>query len=320
MVNPRIDERIKKIFEKRELKEETRKAYRYWIKRFENFTNGSTLSEIDEVTIQEFMEHLKMKETSLSTRKQALYALRFFYKEVLSGDVNFDAIALDGEDGDKERLPHILPKSDVKAVLAEMKGRYWLMANLLYGAGLRLMECINLRIRDLDFGDMKIIVRDSAGMEDHITILPQHIQKNLARHIRKVKIMFEDDLFEGFDGAYMTEKLLENFPDGPKKWEWQFVFPSRKRVYNPESGKELRHPISGTSLQRAIKKAVRKTDVDEKTSAQTLRHSFATHLVQRGYPIESVQRLLGHKDIRTTKIYEQLANAINQTILSPLDF
>jgi len=207
----------------------------------------------------------------------------------------------------------------VRAVLARLDGQRYLMASLLYGAGLRLMECVRLRIKDVDFGYRQIGVRDGKGQKDRITMLPQGITEPLKHHLEKVEALHEQDLAGGFGEVYLPFALEREYPEASREWGWHYIFPARQRSRDPRSGKERRHHVDEKLLQRAVKRTVREAHLTKPGSCHTLRHSFATHLLEAGYDIRTVQELLGHQDVRTTMIYTHVLNQGGKGVHSPLD-
>lgn len=236
-----------------------------------------------------------------STQNQALNAIVFLYHEVLGQELGW----LDNMERAKRpaRVPVVLTTTEVRSLLARLEGCHGLMASLLYGAGLRLMECVRLRVKDIDFEYAQITVRDGKGDKDRVTMLPGSLAAPLQAHLGQVKALHEQDLREGFGEVYLPLALARKYPRAGREWGWQYVFPAFERSLDPRSGKERRHHIGEQSLQRAVKKALREANINKPASCHTLRHSFATHLLQSGYDIRTVQELLGHKDVSTTMIY-----------------
>jgi integron integrase len=213
----------------------------------------------------------------------------------------------------------VFSRSKVRAVLAHLDGQRWLMASLLYGAGLRLMECVRLRVKDVDFAYRQILVRDGKGQKDRVTMLPQTVIEPLRLHLARVKALHEQDLADGFGEVYLPFALEKKYPHISREWGWQYVFPSRKRSIDPRAGKERRHYVDEKVLQEAVKKAIRAAHIPKAGSCHTFRHSFATHLLEAGYDIRTVQELLGHKDVHTTMIYTHVLNQGGKGVRSPLD-
>ena len=219
----------------------------------------------------------------------------------------------------RRKLPEVFSRKEVEKVMANLSGVFRLMAALMYGSGLRLGECVRLRVADLDFGNRWLMVRDGKGGKDRITMLPQQLIKPLKNHLTNVDCTYRQDLASGRCNVYLPGALARKYPQAHKSWGWQYVFPSRKRSLDPRSKKIRRHHVDEQSLQRNIKKAIRTTKIVKPGSCHTLRHSFATHLLEAGYDIRTVQELMGHKDVRTTMIYTHVLNKGGQGVISPSD-
>jgi integron integrase len=268
--------------------------------------------------VGEFLTYLAVKrKVSASTQNQALNALAFLYKKVLKNqlcDLNFNHSIVG------ERLPVVLSREEVQKVLSHLQGEFHLMASLLYGSGLRLVECLGLRIKDLDFELDGIIVRGGKGDNDRKTLLPHLLLPQLKRQIEKAKIKFEENmLVEGFSGASVPEALERKYPNASKELPWQYIFPSRCLATDTRSGKLKQHRHHESFLQKAVKEAIRKAQITKNASCHTFRHSFATHLLEDGYDIRIIQELLGHKDVRTTMIYTHVFHRNKFNVRSPLD-
>jgi integron integrase len=268
--------------------------------------------------IRAFLSHLAIRRhVAASTQNVALNALLFLYRHVLHQECP--------EIGEVERakrprrLPTVLTREEVAAMLAQLKGTHYLMASLLYGSGLRLMECLRLRVKDLDFAYQQLTVRDGKGAQDRMTMLPKVLEEPLRRHLAKVQILHDEDLAEGFGEVYLPYALDRKYPSAGRLWAWQYVFPAAKRSIDPRSGKERRHHVSDTVLQKAVKSAIQQADIHKHGNCHTLRHSFATHLLEDGYDIRTVQELLGHKDVKTTMIYTHVLHRGGKGVRSPLD-
>jgi integron integrase len=216
-------------------------------------------------------------------------------------------------------LPVVFTKEEVRAILTHLDGAKWLMASLLYGSGLRLMECLRLRVMDIDFEVNQITVRDGKGGKDRITILPALLKEPLKQHLSRVEALHEQDLNEGYGNVYLPNALERKYRNANREWVWQYVFPATKRSIDPRSGKEQRHHAREAVLQQAVKSAIRDARINKAGSCHSLRHSFATHLLAQGYDIRTIQELLGHKDVRTTMIYTHVLNKGGKGVRSPLD-
>jgi integron integrase len=268
--------------------------------------------------IEQFLNHLAVaKKVAASTQNQALSALVFLYREVLDKEIGW----MDNLERAKQpqRLPTVLTETEVRHLLAHLEGRNWLMASLLYGAGLRLMECLRLRVKDIDFEYRQITVRDGKGNKDRITMLPESSAELLKHQLEKSRILHQQDLAAGYGAVYLPYALERKYKNASREWAWQYVFPAAKLSRDPRSGTVRRHHADENSLQRAVKSAVRAARITKPVTCHTLRHSFATHLLQHGYDIRTVQELLGHKDVSTTMIYTHVLNCGGRGVRSPLD-
>ena len=296
----------------------TEQSYLNWIKRFILYHQKRHPLELGEKEIYNYLTYLAQKaEVAASTQNQALNAIVFLYREVLRKELgDFGSFA---QAKRPKRLPVVFTQPEVKQVLSLLEGDCRLMAGLLYGAGLRLMECLRLRVKDLDFGYHQITVRDGKGEKDRVTMMPQSLIQGLTIQVEKVKRLHEIDLMEGFGTVHLPYALATKYPSAAKELGWQFLFPSVKRSKDPRSGVEQRHHFDETSLQRAVKQAIRQAGIHKHASCHTFRHSFATHLLENGYDIRTVQELLGHSDVRTTMIYTHVLNKGGLGVKSPLD-
>jgi len=268
--------------------------------------------------IVEFLTHLATKRNvSASTQNQALSALLFLYQQFLGRKLGRLDAAL--RTSRPARLPVVLTGEEVRALLAHVRPPYRLMAELLYGSGLRLLECLRLRVKDVDFGYGRIIIRDGKGEKDRVTMLPGRLRRPLQEHLVHAKAVHERDLQLGFGTVHLPGALERKYPRANRTWMWQYVFPAVKRSVDPNSGRVQRHHVQEKLLQDAVKKAVLAAGVSKPASCHTFRHSFATHLLEDGYDIRTVQELLGHKDLRTTMIYTHVLNRPGIGVKSPLD-
>jgi integron integrase len=270
------------------------------------------------VEVGEYLTHLaRVSKVAASTQNQALSALLFLYKEVLKQEIGW----LEKVERAKkpQRIPIVLTRDEMRKVFAHLQGTTRLMAGLLYGSGLRLMECVRLRVKDVDFGYSRITVRDGKGGKDRVTMLPINLAVALGRHLAKVKAQHEQDSEDGFGEVYLPTALERKYPNAAREWAWQFVFPSSRIAPDPRTGMRRRHHVNENVLQVAVKKAVAESGINKPASCHTLRHSFATHLLESGYDIRTVQELLGHKDVSTTMIYTHVLNQPGLGVKSPLD-
>jgi integron integrase len=246
-----------------------------------------------------------------------LNALLFLYRHVLRQE--FPELGELERAKRPRRLPTVLTREEITTMLTQLRGTHHLMASLLYGSGLRLMECLRLRVKDLDFAYQQMTVRDGKGAQDRVTMLPKSLEEPLRRHLAKVQLLHEEDLAEGFGEVYLPYALDRKYPNAGKSWAWQYVFPAAKRSVDPRSGKERRHHVSDTVLQKAVKSALQQAGIHKRGNCHTLRHSFATHLLEDGYDIRTVQELLGHKDVKTTMLYTHVLHCGGKGVRSPLD-
>lgn len=296
----------------------TEQAYLDWTRRFILFHHKRHPRDMGESEVCAFLTHLAVdRNVAASTQNQALNALVFTYKVVLQRPLGEIVGAVRAKK--PQRLPVVLTQTEVKQVLGELNGHHWLACCLLYGSGLRLMECVRLRVQDLNFDRRAVIVRDGKGRKDRVVTLPDALILPLQRHLGAVRNVHEKDLGDGFGAVYLPYALARKYPGAPREWGWQYVFPASKRSIDPRSGLERRHHIDETSLQRAVKRAVREAGIHKPATCHTMRHSFATHLLERGMDIRTVQEQLGHKDVRTTQIYTHLIDRGGAAVVSPLN-
>jgi integron integrase len=295
----------------------TEEAYVNWIKRYIYFHNVRHPAEMGASEVQAFLTHLAVKENvAASTQNQALSALLFLYRQVLNQDLGpIDALRAKKP----KRLPTVLTRDEVHRVFAHLSGVNLLMARLLYGSGLRLMECLRLRVKDLDFDYRTITVRDGKGEQDRVTILPESLIVPLRDHLRIVKRTHEEDLAKGYGAVYLPYALERKYPNAHREWIWQYVFPAGRLSVDPRSGVVRRHHLHESGLQKVIRTAAQAAGIPKRVSPHTFRHSFATHLLENHYDIRTVQELLGHKDVKTTMIYTHVLNRGGLAVRSPLD-
>jgi integron integrase len=271
-----------------------------------------------ETEINAFLTHLAVKENvSASTQNQALSALLFLYRHVLGHEIGDLGEVIRAKKAN--HLPVVMTREEVKAVLSKFRGGKWLMASLMYGAGLRLMECLRLRIQDIDFSRNEILVRGGKGQKDRVTMLPESLKKPLQDYLRRVKAMHEGDLCDGCGQVPLPDALDRKYPSASREWRWQWVFPQENRWTDPKTGEQGRHHADESILQKAFKQAVEEAGLTKRATCHTLRHSFATHLLEAGYDIRTVQELLGHTDVRTTMVYTHVLNRGGRGVKSPVD-
>jgi len=296
----------------------TEQSYMDWIQRFMLFHNERHPQEMREAEVEAFLTHLAVEgHVSASTQNQALSAILFLYRHVLKCPLSESIESVRAKRSTS--LPTVLTVEEVRLLLQHLEGLSQLMAKLLYGSGLRIIEGLRLRVKDLDFGQSQIIVRDTKGDRDRVTMLPQSIRELLQAHLVQVKQIHEDDLKLGYGEVYLPYALDRKYPNAGREWIWQYVFPAKQRSVDPRSSVVRRHHADEGYLQRSLKKAAQSAQIPKKVTCHTLRHSFATHLLQNGYDIRTVQELLGHKDVKTTMVYTHVLNKGGLGVRSPLD-
>ncbi|NOT12198.1 MAG: integron integrase [Methylococcaceae bacterium] len=296
----------------------TEKSYVDWIKRYIRHHDKRHPKDMGAAEVEAFLTHLAVeRNVSASTQNQAKSALLFLYKEVLELELPW----LDNVTQAKapKRLPVVLTQAEVQAVLNRLDGTMWLVASLLYGSGLRIMEVLRLRVKDVDFARREVLVREGKGFKDRVTMLPVALAQPLKSHLVKVKALHEQDISAGYGAVYMPMALDRKYPEAAKDWCWQYFFPSVKLSVDPRSKTVRRHHADEKTVQRAVKKAVKLAGLTKPATPHTFRHSFATHLLEGGYDIRTVQELLGHADVSTTMIYTHVLNKGGKGVLSPLD-
>jgi integron integrase len=296
----------------------TEETYVGWVKRFILFHGKRHPRDMGAQEVQQFLAHLALEgHVAASTQSQALSAILFLYQQVLKHDIGWLHDVVRAKQ--PQRLPVILTRDEVAMVLRHLSGIPWIMATLLYGAGLRLMECIRLRVKDVDFAYNQIVVRDGKGQKDRVTMLPQHVKAALQQHLREVQHLHMQDLDTGGGSVYLPYALERKYPNAHHEWIWQYIFPAARMSRDPRTGIVRRHHLHKLVLQRAVYAAVRKAKISKPASCHTLRHAFATHLLEAGYDIRTVQELLGHKDVSTTMIYTHVLNRGGRGVMSPAD-
>jgi integron integrase len=296
----------------------TEKAYIAWVRRFVRFHGTRHPRELGEAEVTRFLTYLAVdRKVAASTQNQALSALLFLYRNVLGQELSWlDELVRARRPA---RLPVVLTRAEVAAVLGHLEGVPRLMASLLYGAGLRLLECARLRVKDVDLERREIIVRDGKRGKDRVTLLPEALQDPLRNHLERVHRQHQGDLGRGMGSVELPTAIERKYPRAPWEWGWQWVFPATRPYRDPVTGRRRRHHLHETVLQRAVKDAVRAAGVVKPASCHTLRHSFATHLLEDGYDIRTIQEILGHRDVTTTMIYTHVLNRGGRGVRSPLD-
>jgi integron integrase len=296
----------------------TEEAYVHWIKRFIFFHGKRHPLEMGEREIAQFLTALAVeRHVSAATQNQALNALVFLYRQVLQLEVGWIDNVVRAKQ--PQRLPVVLQKHEVKALLEALEGVHWIMGHLLYGAGLRLMECLRLRVKDIDCSANHLVVREGKGNKDRLTILPLAVEAALVAHLARVRELHQHGLAQGFGSVYLPDALHRKYPHAPKEWGWQWVFPASSHYTERSTGERRRHHLHESVLQKAIKEARLTAGIAKPASCHALRHSFATHLLEDGYDIRTVQELLGHTDVRTTMIYTHVLNRGGKGVRSPAD-
>lgn len=296
----------------------TEKAYISWIKRFIIFHDKKHPKDMGKPEIEGFLSHLAVnKSVSASTQNQAFNAILFLYRNVLEIDVMKEVDAYRAKK--PQRRPTVLTVEETFSVIDAISGVFQLMVKMLYGSGLRGIECVRLRVKDVDFGLNEIMVRDGKGRKDRVTLLPEDVREPLEAHLRFVKLQHTKDLADGFGSVYLPKALARKYKNADKDWGWRYVFPSKSLSVDPRSGIKRRHHIHLSSLNRAIRAAAKVAGIVKPISSHTFRHSFATHLLSAGYDIRTVQELLGHRHVNTTMIYTHVLNKGGYAVRSPLD-
>ncbi len=296
----------------------TEEAYTKWIRWFIKYNGTRHPREMGKKEIEAFLTHLAVdRKVAASTQNQALNAIVFLYRDVLDMPVPDE---LEPVRANKpRRLPVVLSRSEIQALLGEMEGVYALIGKIMYGGGLRLMEALRLRIQDIDFDNGYITVRAGKGDKDRRTLLPVSVRDDLKAHLQRVRKVYEQDLKEGHANVWVPEALARKYPNAPKSWEWQYVFPSKSLSKDPQTGDIRRHHVNESGLQKAIRAARKKADIHKRVTSHTLRHSFATHLLEAGTNIRVVQKLMGHADVKMTEIYTHVLQQNLGAVTSPLD-
>jgi len=315
---PRLLDQVRDRIRLKHYSIRTEDTYVEWIRRFILFHGKRHPREMGPAEVEGFLTHLAVHgRVSASTQNQAKSALLFLYKEVLGEALPW----LDNIETAKRpaRLPVVLTVEEVRAILAEVDGTGGLVLHLLYGTGMRILECLRLRVKDVSFPRREIIIREGKGFKDRITMLPASLVAPMETHLNRVERLHISDLAEGNGEVYLPYALERKYPKAAREWGWQYVFPSIKRSVDPRSGAIRRHHADEQNIQRVMRRAVRAARINKPATPHTLRHSFATHLLEAGYDIRTVQELLGHSDVSTTMIYTHVLNRVGRGVLSPLD-
>ena len=315
---PRLLDRLREAIRVRHYSRRTEKAYVGWVRRFVLFHDKRHPQEMGRVEVSAFLSHLATQaRVSASTQNQALSALLFLYAQVLNQDIGWLGDLVRAKR--PARVPVVLTREEVRAVLARLDGTVHLMASLLYGAGLRLLECCRLRVKDVDLERGEIVVRDGKGARDRVTMLPVRLGPALATQLERVRAQHARDLGDGTGSVELPFALERKYPRAPYEIGWQWVFPATRFYTDAASGRRRRHHLHESVLQRGMREAVLGARISKPASCHTLRHSFATHLLENGYDIRTIQELLGHRDVSTTMIYTHVLNRGGRGVRSPLD-
>jgi integron integrase len=318
MPAPKLLDQVRTVARLKHLSLKTEKAYVQQIKRFIFFHDKRHPNEMREDEIRAYLSHLAVdRHVAASTQNVALAALLFLYRDVLK--IKLERIEDIERARKPSRIPVVFTKQEVNQVIKNLSGVYFLIAGLMYGSGLRLMECLRLRVKDLDFSYNQVWVRHGKGAKDRVTPLPARLKEPLRKHLLSVKLQHQQDLREGFGGVELPYALDRKLPNADREWIWQYIFPASKRSIDPRTGMERRHHLNDSAIQKAVQKAVSKARIPKRGTCHSLRHSFATHLLEDGYDLRTVQELLGHKDVRTTMIYTHVLNKVGRGVRSPLD-
>jgi len=315
---PRLLDQLRDAIRRRYYSRRTEEAYVHWVRRFIYFSGRRHPRELGEAEVTGFLSHLAVdRNVAAATQNQALSALLFLYRHVLQLELGW---LKDIERASRlPRTPTVLARGEVERVLGQLQGTRWLIASLLYGSGLRVLECLRLRVKDVDFSYQQILVRDGKGAKDRVTMLPEKLAAPLRAHLERVRALHARDLRDGFGEVQLPFALARKYPGAGKEWAWQYLFPSARRSADPRDSVIRRHHLDESVPQRAVKDALRACGIAKHASCHTLRHSFATHLLESGYDIRTVQELLGHSDVSTTMIYTHVLNKGGRGVKSPLD-
>ena len=315
---PKVLDQLRTVLRRKHYAYRTEQAYVDWVRRFIVFHGMRHPTHLGQPEIEAFLTHLAVQlQVASATQNQALNAIAFFYKHVLGQPLDFDLNAIRARR--PKRLPTVLSKDEVQALIACLSGSSQLMAQLMYGSGLRISECVRLRVKDVDFAQSQIMVRDGKGGKDRPTILPEALAPSLRNQLVRAKLIHEQDLKKGLAGVFMPNALERKYPHASREWVWQWVFPSSRVATDPRAGLTRRHHTSRSALRKAVSRAAVLAQIDKHVTPHTLRHSFATHMLENGYDIRTVQDLLGHRHVSTTMIYTHVLNRGPLAVRSPLD-
>lgn len=316
--SPKLLDRMRAEIRVRHYSIRTEESYVDWARRFILYHHKRHPQEMGAEEVRDFLSHLAIeRNVSASTQGQAKSALLFLYREVLHIELPWLDEVVSAKQA--KRLPVVLTPTEIRHLLGATSGTMGLVVSLLYGTGMRLLEGLRLRVKDVEFERREIIVREGKGNKDRVTVLPENLILPMKTHLEKVKALHQKDLDAGFGEVYLPDALAKKYPKAAKSWGWQYVFPSVVRSVDPRTGLERRHHLYEASVQRAVREAAKLAEIPKPVTPHVLRHSFATHLLQAGYDIRTVQELLGHKDVSTTMIYTHVLNKGGRGVVSPLD-
>jgi integron integrase len=316
--SPKLIDQVRHYLRVRHYAIKTEKTYVAWIKRYIYYHGKRHPKDMGVREIEAFLTHLAVNlNVAASTQNQAFNALLFLYKHILRREIKEPINAFRAKR--PTLVPTVMTTDETGRLLSAMQGTQQLMAKLIYGSGLRLMECVRLRVKDLDFGLSQVVVRNGKGFKDRVTILPENLQTLMKTQLEYARRLHENDLNKGFGTVHLPYALARKYPNAQKEWIWKFVFPSRTLSIDPRSGKKQRHHLHESSVQKAVRKAAKTVGILKHVTCHTLRHSFATHLLQQGYDIRTIQDLLGHKDVSTTMIYTHVIKKGGMAVRSPVD-
>jgi integron integrase len=316
--SPKLLDQVRNVLRVKHYSFRTEQSYLQWIKRFILFHNKRHPREMGRPEVEAFLTHLAVQgNVTAATQNVAFSAVLFLYRDVLQLPWDKEVNAMRAKES--RYLPVVLTPEEVKAVLQPLTGTPRLVIQLLYGSGLRLSEALCLRVKDLDFAQHQILVRCGKGGKDRVTMLPTSLVQPLQTHLLQGKQFHQQDLEQGFGAVWLPYALERKYPNANRDWAWQFLFPSSRRILDPRTGIRCRHHVHESSIQKALKAAVRRSGITKRIGCHTFRHSFATHLLQANYDIRTIQELLGHRDVKTTMIYTHVLNRGGSGVRSPLD-
>jgi integron integrase len=315
---PKLLDRLREQIRVRHYSIRTEEAYVDWVRRYVHFHDRRHPEGLGAAEVERFLSHLAVHlDVSASTQNQAKSALLFLYKNVLGVELPWleDVTAAKTS----RRLPVVLTRKEVEVLLTYVDGTPGLVVRLLYGTGMRVLEALRLRVKDVDFARGEMLIREGKGGRDRVTVLPHALSRPLTEHLERVRRLHQEDIRDGFGDVYLPHALARKYPNAGRAWSWQCVFPSRRRSVDPRSGAVRRHHADPKAIQRVMRSAIRSARLAKPATPHSLRHSFATHLLESGYDIRTVQELLGHKDVATTMIYTHVLNRGGRGVISPLD-